>query len=48
MLRKECLCSWYLEVKSLPVLSYVRLPTIRAGKFVNPGLCEWIALVCVV
>jgi hypothetical protein len=29
-------------------LSYVRLPTIRAGKFINPGLCEWIALVCVV
>ena len=28
-------------MKSLPVLSYIRLPTIRAGKFVNPGLCEW-------
>jgi len=29
-------------------LSYVRFPTTRACKFINPGLCECIALVCVV
>jgi len=29
-------------------LSYVHLPTIGAGEFVHPRLCEWIAVVCVV